>query len=179
MGSRTISSYSYDERMKATLQVEIDKQIQTKIVPLPKEEEKEKSESTDSEDKHSELRKRNVRKGTDEDEGSEWVKVEEDDIKIKDNDIKLTEKKETTKNNKDKSRDPLHWFGLLVSPSLRTSQEHFKSATEQLVQQVNKINELKMLEKRYQELREEKILYKLEEITLTKASLKEEDIFTA
>ena len=24
-------------------------------------------------------------------------------------------------------RDPLHWFGILVSPSLRASQDHFKT----------------------------------------------------
>lgn len=32
-----------------------------------------------------------------------------------------------TKKKKVIDRDPLHWFGLLVSPSLRTSQQHFKS----------------------------------------------------
>ena len=85
-----------------------------------------------------------------------------------------------------KSGDPLHWFGLFVSPSLRTTQEHFKSGkmnnkalsmrmliyiymylvTEQLVNQVNRIHELQSMEKRYHQLQEEKLSIKLKETML-------------
>jgi hypothetical protein len=79
----------------------------------------------------------------------------------------------------------LHWFGLFVSPSLRTSQDHFKSgktslfmigmniytnvllkiAAEQLIHQVNRIQELESMERRYNELQEEKLAIKLKEAT--------------
>ncbi len=31
------------------------------------------------------------------------------------------------------TRDPLHWFGILVPPALRTSQSNFKDAVANLV----------------------------------------------
>ncbi|KAF1799311.1 hypothetical protein FB192DRAFT_1132176 [Mucor lusitanicus] len=108
------------------------------------------------------LRKRNVHE-PEKKKNSEWVAVEEKPQDDKDH-IELDEKKNKKKIKK--SGDPLHWFGLFVSPSLRTSQEHFKSATEQLVDQVNRIRELQAMEKRYHQLQEEKLAIKLQETVL-------------
>lgn len=69
------------------------------------------------------MRKRNIHE-PEKKKNSEWVAVEEKPQDGKD-DIELDEKKNKKKIKK--SGDPLHWFGLFVSPSLRTSQEHFKS----------------------------------------------------
>lgn len=56
---------------------------------------------------------------------SDWVQIDEKSSASSDNDeIELDEKK----NKKiKKNGDPLYWFGLLVSPSLRNSQAHFKT----------------------------------------------------
>lgn len=82
--------------------------------------------------------------------------------------IEPKQEKKVKKTNK----DPLHWFGLFVSPSLRTSQKSFKLgkwlifccklinrvfiATEKLIDQVNTIIELKEMEERYHDLLESK-----------------------
>lgn len=94
---------------------------------------------------------------------SEWVQSEDNSLSDKD-DIELDEKKNKKKIKK--SGDPLHWFGLFVSPSLRTSQDHFKIATEQLIHQVNRVSQLKYIEKRYHELQEEKLVLKLKQTTI-------------
>lgn len=70
------------------------------------------------------LRKRNVHE-PEKKKNSEWVAVDEKKPQSDKDDIELDEKKNKKKIKK--SGDPLHWFGLFVSPSLRTSQEHFKS----------------------------------------------------
>lgn len=64
---------------------------------------------------------------------SEWVQ----DKGLKDtanrNEFEMNEKRplQRTVNGSSRKvtnrRDPLHWFGLLVSPSLRSSQDHFKT----------------------------------------------------
>ncbi|EPB92455.1 hypothetical protein HMPREF1544_00753 [Mucor circinelloides 1006PhL] len=158
MGARTVSHFSYDERMKAILQVEIDDQskIHTKTLAPPVKQKPTLDEKKDG------LRKRNIHE-PEKKKNSEWVAVEEKPQDGKD-DIELDEKKNKKKIKK--SGDPLHWFGLFVSPSLRTSQEHFKSATEQLVDQVNRIHELQSMEKRYHQLQEEKLAIKLQETVL-------------
>ncbi|KAI8059982.1 uncharacterized protein B0P05DRAFT_558272 [Gilbertella persicaria] len=86
MGARTLSQYSYDERMKAILQVDIDEQEQMHPKQVIQHTATKQLDDIDDDDKES---------------------------------IKLKEKKK-------KSTNPLHWFGLLVSPSLRLSQDHFK-----------------------------------------------------
>ncbi|CEP12734.1 hypothetical protein [Parasitella parasitica] len=157
MGARTISHFSYDERMKATLQVEIDHQdkIHSKTIAPP-------TRPKPVLDEKDGLRKRNIHEPKKK-KNSEWVAVEEKPENV-DNGIELDEKKNEKKIKK--SSDPLHWFGLFVSPSLRTSQEHFKSATEQLINQVNRIHELQSMEKRYHQLQEEKLSIKLKETIL-------------
>ncbi|GAA5810211.1 hypothetical protein MFLAVUS_003630 [Mucor flavus] len=153
MGARTISHYSYDERMKALLQVEIEdsNSIQIKHVLPPIKVEKKKEQGLRK--RHEPEKKKN----------SEWVQTEDNSLSDKD-EIELDEKKNKKKIKK--SGDPLHWFGLFVSPSLRTSQDHFKTATEQLILQVNRTNELKRIEKRYHELQEEKLVLKLKKTTI-------------
>lgn len=56
---------------------------------------------------------------------TDWIQTEEKNSSASENDdIELDEKK----NKKiKKSGDPLHWFGLFGSSSLRSSQVHFKS----------------------------------------------------
>ncbi|KAI7901235.1 uncharacterized protein BX663DRAFT_515343, partial [Cokeromyces recurvatus] len=87
-------------------EVENDAVFRTKNVTQLEEEEE--ADMDTHVEKTSELRKRHIDK--EDDTSDEWVKVE----KIK---------KNKPKKNKG---DPLHWFGFLVSSSLRTSQEHFK-----------------------------------------------------
>ncbi|CAO3651161.1 unnamed protein product [Mucor fragilis] len=159
MGARTVSHFSYDERMKAVLQVEIDSQskMHAKTIAPPIVKPKPAPD-----EKKDGLRKRNVHE-PEKKKNSEWVAVEEKPQSGKD-DIELDEKKNKKKIKK--SGDPLHWFGLFVSPSLRTSQEHFKSAAEQLVDQVNRIRELETMEERYHQLQEEKLAIKLQETVL-------------
>ncbi|KAG2203277.1 hypothetical protein INT47_000197 [Mucor saturninus] len=153
MGARTISHYSYDERMKALLQVEIEdsNDITLKHVLPPIKVPDNKNEGLRK--RHESAKKKN----------SEWVQTEDNSFSDND-DIELDEKKNKKKIKK--SGDPLHWFGLFVSPSLRTSQDHFKTATEQLIHQVNRVNQLKYIEKRYHELQEEKLVLKLKQTTI-------------
>lgn len=84
-------------------------------------------ESTEKKEEKEEegLRKRNVHE-PEKKKNSEWVAVDETKKAINEeqHDIELDEKKNKKKIRK--ARDPLHWFGLFVSPSLRTSQDHFK-----------------------------------------------------
>ncbi|CEI88821.1 hypothetical protein CU097_001918 [Rhizopus azygosporus] len=123
MGTRTISRYSYDSRMKASLKVEIENDLVCVM-----DDNKEKEEQVEG------LRNRH----------------QKEQIQSKD------DSKDESNDTKKKNRDPLYWFGLLVSPSLRTSQKHFSLATERLIDQVNRIKELRELEIKYKELMEKK-----------------------
>ncbi|RUS19427.1 hypothetical protein BC937DRAFT_87500 [Endogone sp. FLAS-F59071] len=53
-------------------------------------------------------------------------------------------------------RDPLHWFGVLVSPSLRSAQGHFKQILPDVIEQSNARARILQLESRIKELKEEK-----------------------
>ncbi|KAI8882496.1 hypothetical protein K501DRAFT_251237 [Backusella circina FSU 941] len=130
MGSRLISQHSYDKRMKASLQVEMD---QVGILHFKRE----PCKIVDNK------KPGNLRKRLNNNNNSSNSKTETPKQSIRDN--------------------PLHWFGLFVSPSLRTSQDHFKLATERLIQQVNLIKGLETMEKRYNELQEAKNAIKLKE----------------
>lgn len=46
---------------------------------------------------------------------------------VQDENKKTNEFEMQHQSKKSTIRDPLHWFGLLVSPSLRASQDHFKT----------------------------------------------------
>ncbi|CAO3664973.1 unnamed protein product [Rhizopus stolonifer] len=127
MGTQTISHYSYDTRMKASLQVETDDLKGLSI----KQDKPEKDKPEQMKEKEEGLRKRNTKTSNDSEPN-----------------IEPKEEKKVKKTN----NDPLHWFGLFVSPSLRTSQKSFKSATEKLIDQVNTIRELKEMEERYRDL---------------------------
>ncbi|KAG1444689.1 hypothetical protein G6F56_010191 [Rhizopus delemar] len=131
MGTRTISHYSYDKRMKASLQVETDDLKRVSI----KQDKSEKDKPEQMKEKEEGLRKRNTQTSNDSEPK-----------------IEPKQEKKVKKTNK----DPLHWFGLFVSPSLRTSQKSFKLATEKLIDQVNTIIELKEMEERYHDLLESK-----------------------
>lgn len=97
--------------MYLSREIDDQEQIHSKTVPpspIPKPKEEPK------------LRKRNIHE-PEKKKNSEWVAAESDNKE----DIELDEKKNQKKIKK--SGDPLHWFGLFVSPSLRTTQDHFKS----------------------------------------------------
>ncbi|OBZ89086.1 hypothetical protein A0J61_02867 [Choanephora cucurbitarum] len=149
MGPRTISRFSYDERMKALLQVEIDDQdmITKKKATEPEEIVSEKEG----------LKKRN-KEIVSEKEGLKKRNKEPDEKEA----MKLDDAKKAKK----RTGDPLYWFGLFVSPSLRQSQGHFKSATELLIIQVNRVRELQQMEKRYEDLQQQKIASQLEKTTI-------------
>ncbi|CAO3595554.1 unnamed protein product [Absidia cylindrospora] len=72
-----------------------------------------------------------------------------------------TEKDDETKDKVEKKAaktngNPLHWFGLLVSSSLRTSQNHFQTATTHYIDLANLIHELEIMEQQYQSLKKKK-----------------------
>lgn len=59
---------------------------------------------------------------------TEWMQRK--DLKTGKEEFEMDEKKPVKKVRKMPTKangDPLHWFGLLVSPSLRTSQDHFQT----------------------------------------------------
>jgi hypothetical protein len=59
---------------------------------------------------------------------TEWMQRK--DLKTGKEEYEMDEKKPVKKVRKMPTKangDPLHWFGLLVSPSLRTSQDHFQT----------------------------------------------------
>lgn len=62
-------------------------------------------------------------------ENSEWIQDENLRDSAEREEYEMNEKRPTLNGRKKATgkRDPLHWFGLLVSPSLRFSQDHFKT----------------------------------------------------
>ncbi|KAF7728171.1 hypothetical protein EC973_006565 [Apophysomyces ossiformis] len=168
MGAGTISQFSYDKRMKAQLIIESEDYPHPKLRisnrPFVEDTEEDGYENSEKEEKHVDnpsegLRRRQGHKPADENE-SEWVKEVLEDS-TDNGEYEMNEKrpiKSSTKGDKKKTmKDPLHWFGLLVSPSLRASQHHFKAATAELIEQINRVNELKTLETRFHELKSLKL----------------------
>ncbi|KAI8339687.1 hypothetical protein BC941DRAFT_421177 [Chlamydoabsidia padenii] len=134
MGAKAISHLSYDERMKAQVDLLVNHNNQSPytLTRLPAKDDK---ESTDKDD--SGLRQRKEKGQT------------------KDTDS-VTENKGAKKKVVKVNGNPLHWFGLLVSPSLRTCQNHFQAATTHLVDLANMVHDLNGMEQQYQTLKEEK-----------------------
>lgn len=110
---------------------------------------------------------------------SEWIQDENLRDSAEREEYEMNEKRPTLNGRKKATgkRDPLHWFGLLVSPSLRFSQDHFKTgqsnrvansitcihtrspsilATVLLIDQMNSIIELDKLEAKYRSLEAKK-----------------------
>lgn len=96
------------------------------IPPTPATKEQQ-TKTTDMEKKDEEKEGLRKRHEVAKKKNSEWVQITEENSSLSDkkHDIELDEKKNKKKIKQ--SGDPLYWFGLFVSPSLRTSQEHFKS----------------------------------------------------
>ncbi|KAI8136714.1 hypothetical protein BJV82DRAFT_675726 [Fennellomyces sp. T-0311] len=152
MGSGKISQCSYDERMKAQARVTFDTAT-GKVVPLDPSPE-EPAAATVKKKPSLRLRRRRSLPAT------EWAQDENLNDAADRNEYEMNEKKPGLKKvqpfKTTGRRDPLHWFGLLVSPSLRVSQEHFKTATMRIIDQANSIRELTALEERYRKLEHEK-----------------------
>ncbi|KAI9318046.1 hypothetical protein BX666DRAFT_1934276 [Dichotomocladium elegans] len=149
MGTSKISSLSYDGRMKAQIRVCHDDKtglISFMDGPLEesKDDEEQKIESTPVTATVRPRRRKNVaQKDVDDKENEQPGTPTQPSPE--------TKKKTTTKN-------PLHWFGLFVSPSLRISQTHFVKATHELLDHVNCLKDLAQLEKQYLALAEQKKL---------------------
>ncbi|KAL1933008.1 hypothetical protein VTP01DRAFT_8686 [Rhizomucor pusillus] len=157
MGSGKISQYSYDERMKAQVRVSIDNHGETpKIRLISSNEEvlKDKSGNSHEGREATGIRQRHTKKQ----ENSEWIQDENLRDSAEREEYEMNEKRPTLNGRKKATgkRDPLHWFGLLVSPSLRFSQDHFKTATVLLIDQMNSIIELDKLEAKYRSLEAKK-----------------------
>lgn len=72
------------------------------------------------------IRQRHTKKA----DKSEWVQDENLRDSAEREEYEMNEKRSTINGACKRAtgkRDPLHWFGLLVSPSLRLSQDHFKT----------------------------------------------------
>ncbi|KAI8081542.1 uncharacterized protein BX664DRAFT_195937 [Halteromyces radiatus] len=82
-----------------------------------------------------------------------------DDVTEKE-EYEMDEKKPTNKKKGNKvnkvNGNPLHWFGVLVSPSLRTSQEHFQTALTHLIDMANLVHDIENLEQQYKALKKDK-----------------------
>ncbi|KAJ8651765.1 hypothetical protein O0I10_012658 [Lichtheimia ornata] len=155
MGPGKISQCYYDERMKATSQIRVEEDTErfTSIKVAPQQQES-TSTSTKSSSKQqlpppqqqptdSPIRRRRREPNS----NGHWV--QDENKKTNEFEMQHQSKKSTI-------RDPLHWFGLLVSPSLRASQDHFKTVTQQLVEQANCIHDLDSLENEYRQLEKRK-----------------------
>lgn len=70
-------------------------------------------------------------------------------------------------------RDPLHWFGLLVPPSLRDSQKHFKQGLVNMVNLLNLRNEILEKEAQYKIMKQEKEKI-MQELSKSKEPVSEE-----
>ncbi|KAI8074044.1 hypothetical protein BC940DRAFT_79077 [Gongronella butleri] len=155
MGAKTISHFSYDERMKA--------QVRVGQHDSDDDDKEDKSGHTANDDTFNEffiqrtddatnktLRQRKTNRG------EVWVQKEPQDDEDQ-QEWELDEKKSGKKSTKVRANnDPLHWFGLLVSPSLRTSQDHFKKALPHIVEIANMVRQLEVLEKQYKDLEAKK-----------------------
>ncbi|KAI9316647.1 hypothetical protein BX666DRAFT_1945451 [Dichotomocladium elegans] len=147
MGPTTISPCSYDERMKAQTRVTVTgQQVMPLEIPPP--------ESSNTSSSGIRLRQPQLRRNR---HHNPWRHDNYQRDSADHNEFEMDEKLNRIHKNATHSRDPLHWFGLLVSPSLRTSQDHFKIATHRLIEQVNFIHELDALEVRYRKLEQQKL----------------------
>lgn len=120
------------------------------------------------------LRQRKPAHDTLEKEGMETTSEKETTEKIEPKSSSKPKKAKQVKKKID--RNPLHWFGILVPSSLRTSQQHFKTGNKgicnhlplaaflmispivvtQIVEEANLVNRLSTLEERFEELQKEK-----------------------
>ncbi|KAJ2962722.1 hypothetical protein NQZ79_g2187 [Umbelopsis isabellina] len=169
MGASKLSRYSYDERMKSLFEVNINASHKEEDTVYSisnvvfNDEEREKDTEYDEKQISEEMDKLSLRQraknDTDNDAHCSNPKESDggntDQITEKDPSTKPLTK--STKKKKVIDRDPLHWFGLLVSPSLRTSQQHFKSVISRCIQQANHEHKLAKLETQYLVLRQEKL----------------------
>ncbi|ORZ07596.1 hypothetical protein BCR42DRAFT_425833 [Absidia repens] len=145
MGAKTISHFSYDERMKAQVQLKVDYSAKSPytMTHIP-------SETLEPSTKTKGLRQRIEKE-------SEWMQKDPDDV-AENEEFEMDEKKPLKKGRRiiKAIGNPLHWFGLLVSPSLRTSQDHFQTATTHLIDLANMIHDLQIMEQQYQALQDKK-----------------------
>ncbi|ORZ09468.1 hypothetical protein BCR42DRAFT_381539 [Absidia repens] len=143
MGTKTISRFSYDERMKAQVQLKVDHNNNTPYTMTRLSPEILELESKTTEEAQLRQRKEDKSKQGNRDSDSE---------KEKDDGTKDKVEKKTAKTN----GNPLHWFGFLVSSSLRTSQNHFQTAITHYIDLANLIHELEIMEQQYQYLKKKK-----------------------
>ncbi|KAI9018641.1 hypothetical protein CLU79DRAFT_759674 [Phycomyces nitens] len=136
MGFTNVSQSSYDERMKAQLRIQVENSTFSISTP---------EEPTDE----SNLRRRTSTRF----KKDEWIEVEREQELPEE--YEMNEKKKPGK-PKRSNNDPLRWFGYLVPPCLQTSQTHFKTATMRMIEQANRMNELKLLEEEYEMLKKKK-----------------------
>ncbi|KAM3588558.1 hypothetical protein VKS41_001000 [Umbelopsis sp. WA50703] len=169
MGASKLSRYSYDERMKSIFNVDIDeaKNEEHAVYSIRniifKEEDSEKENELDEKHISEDLNKLSLRHQakdlTEADVLNSSPKTNNDE-KTDQNVEKDSDAKVSFKSSKEKKRaidrDPLHWFGLLVSPSLRISQQHFKTVVSRCIQQANLEYKLANLESQYNTLQQEK-----------------------
>ncbi|KAI8334970.1 hypothetical protein BC941DRAFT_430855 [Chlamydoabsidia padenii] len=143
MGDKTLSHASYDGRMKAKLLLKVDHKDNSTpytMIRLPKER------------IDLGLRQRIENE-------TEWMQKKDLKDVVDKEEYEMDEKKPGKKVRRIATKangDPLHWFGLLVSPSLRTCQDYFQTATTHLIDTANLIHELRTMEQRYLSLEQEK-----------------------
>ncbi|KAI8581064.1 hypothetical protein K450DRAFT_234460 [Umbelopsis ramanniana AG] len=164
MGTSKLSRYSYDERMKSLYKIQVDEQGENgndifSISNVEFKDENDGEETGQIKDEVTEklsnlsLRQRKPAHDTPEKEQLETKGEKETTEETK---PKTKSKNKKTKEVRKIDRNPLHWFGILVPSSLRTTQQHFKTVVTQIVEEANLVNRLSVLEKRFEELQKEK-----------------------
>jgi len=119
----------YDDRMQATTRFEasVDNKdvshlaLKLNDTPSPSTKDSTKDSNKESTEKSPDSKK-NHNGETQEDKADE--QEERDNAKGQEQEAKSDDKEKAH----NKVRDPLHWYGILVPPSLRASQKSFKSA---------------------------------------------------
>ncbi|GBC05397.1 hypothetical protein RclHR1_06200002 [Rhizophagus clarus] len=165
MGPGRLTQDQYDGRMQAATRILISQNLgveeeekhynhQFSLINghLENDENINESESSQSIDNSSILRRRNVKE----------LETKTDNT----NKTKKPQKKQII-------RDPLHWFGLLVPPSLRDSQKHFKQGLVNMVNLLNIRNEILEKEAQYRILKQEKEKF-MQELSKSKEPVNEE-----
>ncbi|GAB5588680.1 hypothetical protein Unana1_03580 [Umbelopsis nana] len=172
MGTNKLSRYSYDERMKSLYKIDIttEKKDDNNIFAINKVEFKEEADEEKRENAEEnvseQLNNLSLRKRIGAQESHDGGAIPEMENKDDGRDHKSDANSKSGKADKPVTnkahekrpvnRNPLYWFGVLVPPSLRTSQQHFKTVVSYAVEEANLLHKLSALEAQYQALQNRK-----------------------
>lgn len=115
----------YDDRMQATIRLEAsvdNKDVSNLALKLND------TPSLSTKDSDKESTEKSPRPGIESNKQEQEDKSDQEEEKDKPEEQKQEDKPDDKEKTHNKVRDPLHWYGILVPPSLRASQKSFSSA---------------------------------------------------